>query len=191
MINPNFVILGAILGSIGGLSYLIDTVKGKIQPNKVSWLLWSVAPLIAFTAELNQGVGILSLTTFIVGFVPLIIFIASFANKKAKWQIGRLDIVCGILSFLGIILWLLTKVGNLAILFSIFADGLAAIPTIIKSYNHPESENDLAYLGGAANAGIGLLAIQSWRFEYWGFPAYLFVLNAILVVLIRFKLGKR
>lgn len=191
MINPNFVILGVILQSIGGFNYLVDTLKGKIQPNKVSWLLWSIAPLVAFTAEISQGVGIQSLTTFIVGFVPLIIFIASFKNKKAEWKLGRLDIICGVLAFLGIVLWYMTKVGNIAILFSIIADGLAAVPTIVKSYSYPETENDNVYLFGVVNAGIGLLAIQIWNFEHWGFPTYLLFLNFILVMLIRFKLGKK
>ena len=80
MLNPNFIILGVILQFVGGMSYLIDTVKGKIQPNKVSWLLWAIAPLVAFVAEIKQGVGIQSLATFIVGFVPLLVFIASFRS---------------------------------------------------------------------------------------------------------------
>ncbi len=84
MINANFVFVGVFFQSIGGLSYLIDTVRGKIKPNKVSWFMWSLAPLIAFAAEVKQGVGIQSLTTFIVGFVPLIIFIASFVNKRSN-----------------------------------------------------------------------------------------------------------
>lgn len=191
MINPNFVILGVAIQLIGSWSYLVDTVTGKIQPNKVSWLLWSIAPLIAAYAQIKQGVGILFLTTFIVGFIPLIIFIASFKNKKAEWKIGKLDITCGILSILGLALWWITKVGNVAIFFSIMADGLAALPTVIKSYTNPESENDLIYLFGIANSIIGLLTITTWRFEFWGFPLYLLLLDILLAVLIRFKLGKR
>jgi hypothetical protein len=80
MINQNFVILGAIIATIGSLSYLIDTIKGKVKPNRVSFLLWSLAPLIAFVAELKQGVGLQALMTFVVGFLPLTIFIASYFN---------------------------------------------------------------------------------------------------------------
>jgi len=29
-------------------------------------------------------------------------FIASFVNKKAEWKIQKLDIICGILSFMGL-----------------------------------------------------------------------------------------
>lgn len=190
MIDPNFVIIGVIFQSIGGFSYLADTLKGKIQPNKVTWLLWSIAPLVAFFAQIQQGVGIVALTTFIVGFVPLVIFIASFINKKAYWQLGRLDITCGVLSAVGLVLWLITSVGNIAIFFAILADGLAAVPTIVKSYYEPESENDLVYLFGIINASIGILAIKTWNFEHYGFPAYLLIVTGILTVLIRFRLGK-
>lgn len=190
MINPNFIFLGVFLQFFGGLSYLIDTVKGKVKPNRVTWFLWSLAPLIAFIAEVKQGVGLQSLATFIVGFVPLLIFIASFVNKNSQWKLTRFDAICGILSVLGLVFWIITKVGNVAILFSIFADGLAAVPTIVKSYHNPESENDLVYLFGIVNAGIALLVIPEWNFQNYGFPAYLFLLCLTLTLLIRFKLGK-
>lgn len=190
MINPNFVIVGVLFQVIGGWSYLFDTLKGNIKPNKVSWFLWSLAPLIAFYAEIKQGVGIQSLTTFIVGFVPLLIFIASFLNKKAEWKLTKFDFICGFLSITGLILWAITKVGNIAILFSILADGLGSLPTIKKSFFHPESENDWVYSTGIVNAVFGLLTIQQWNFQHFAFPIYLFFLNLILVLLIRFKFGK-
>lgn len=191
MLNPNFVIAGALLQLLGSYSYLVDTIKGKVKPNKVSWLLWSIAPLIASVAQIKLGVGILFLTTFIVGFVPLIIFLASFVNKDAKWKITKFDLVCGMLSLLGLFLWLATKVGNVAIFFSLVADGLAAAPTIVKSFNFPESENDTIYWFGVINSIIGLLTISVWRFEYWGFPLYLLFVNLIIAGLIRFKIGKK
>lgn len=191
MINQNFVILGVVIQFIGGVSYITDTIKGKIQPNKVSWLLWSIAPLVAFAAEISQGVGIQSFATFITGFVPLLVFAASFVNKKAQWKINKFDLACGTLSFAGIILWYITEVGNVAIVFSMLADGLAAAPTIIKSYHEPETENDIVYLLGIVNAGIALLVIKNWDFQNYGFPLYLLTIQIILVLLIRFKLGKK
>lgn len=191
MINTNWIFVGVAIQSIGGLDYLIGTIKGSVKPNKVSWLLWSIAPLIAFWAEIKQGVGIQSLATFIVGFVPLLIFFASFLNKKASWKISKLDIACGVLSVAGLILWLITKVGNIAILFCILADGLGAVPTIIKSYKEPETESDWVYSLGIFNSVIGLLVIKVWNFQHWGFPLYLLFLGVTLTLLIRFKLGKK
>lgn len=187
MIHPNFIYVGVALQAWGGLSYLIDTLKGKVKPNRVTWFLWTLAPLIAFFAQLQQGVGIESLATFIVGFVPLLVFIASFVNKKSEWKTNTLDYWCGGLSLIGLVLWMITRVGNVAIVFSIIADGLACIPTIIKAYYEPETENDLVFIFGIVNAMIALLVITTWNFENYGFQLYLLFANALIAALIRFR----
>lgn len=191
MLNENFVILGAVIATIGSLGYLVDTAKGKVKPNKVSFLLWAFAPLIAFTAEIKQGVGVQSLTTFMAGFAPLTILITSFLNKKAEWKLGRFDFICGALSLVGLLLWYITKVGNVAIAFSILADGLAALPTIVKSYYYPETENGWAYLTAAISALLTLLTITTWDFANFGFPIYLLIIGLIIFILVQFKIGKR
>jgi hypothetical protein len=141
MLNQNFVILAALLNVIGSASYVIETLRGKAKPNRVTWFLWALSPLIAFSAELSQGVGLSSLMTFMVGFGPLAVFIASFLNRKSYWKISWLDIVCGSLSLLALVLWGLTRSGNVAIVFSIASDALAATPTLIKAWHEPETED--------------------------------------------------
>jgi len=190
MIHPNFIYLGIILQSIGGIDYLIATIKGTVKPNRVTWLLWAAAPLIAFYAQYSQGVGPEAWATFIVGFFPLLIFGASFVNKKSVWNITKLDIVCGLLSLGGLIMWFATKSGNVAILFSIIADFLACVPTLVKSYFEPETESAMVYFMGIINAGIGLLIITSWNFENYAFVTYLLIMSVVFTVLIQFKLGK-
>lgn len=189
MINPNFVYVGIVLQSIGGMSYLLDTVSGKVRPNRVSWFLFTLAPALAFFAQLQQGVGSEIWSTFIVGFVPFLIFIASFVNKKAEWRMTKLDLVCGTLSLLGLILWAITKVGNIAIIFAIFADILACVPTIVKSWFDPETESDAPFLSGVLNSVFGLLVIKNWNFENYAFITYLLFANLLLTILIRFKIG--
>ncbi len=152
--------------------------------------MWSLAPLIAFAAEIHQGVGWESAATLVVGVLPLTVFSVSFLNKKSDWKLHSFDLVCGGLSILGLVLWIWTKVGNLAILFSILADGIAGLPTIAKSFSHPESENDLVYLGSAINGGVALLAVHTWNFQNYAFPAYLLIVYFFTFLLIRFRLGK-
>jgi hypothetical protein len=191
MIPENFVIVGAIIGALGSLHYLIDTIKGRVKPNRVTFFLWALAPLIAFSAEISKGVGIQSLMTFSVGFFPLVIFLASFLNKKSVWKLHTLDFAFGGFSLLGLLLWYITKEGNIAILFSVLADGLAAVPTIVKSFNHPETESAWPYSTAFVNAGLTLLTIKVWDFAHYAFPVYILAVTLILTVLIQFKLGKR
>ncbi len=189
MISEKFIILGAILSFYGGLSYLIDTLKGKTKPNRVSWFLWALAPAIAFAAEIDKGVGLTSLMTFMAGFNPLLIVIASFVNKKAYWKLSKMDYFYGAISIFAIIIWKLTGEGNLAIFFAILADAFASIPTIIKSYRQPETENSTIFLFAMINSGITLLTIKVWSFAHWSFPAYIFILCALIYALVKFKLG--
>src|SRR5215218_1082663 len=100
MIDERFVLLGAALATVGGVSYLLDTLAGRNQPNKVTWLLWGVAPLMAFAAQLSEGVGIAAVATFAVGFMPLTICAASFVNPRSEWRTTVFDVVCGVFSVL-------------------------------------------------------------------------------------------
>jgi hypothetical protein len=40
------------------------------------------------------------------------------------------------------------------------------------------------------NGGVRLLTISVWGFKHYGFPLYLFLAGLILIILIRFKLGR-
>ena len=191
MLHPNFVIVGALIGAIGSIVYLIEVVKGKVRPNRVSFLLWSIAPFIAFAAQINQGVGLVSLMTFSNGLLPLMIFIASFVNKKAEWKLTQFDLLCGFLSVIGLVLWLITKVGNVAIFFSIFADGLAAVPTIVKSYKYPDTELAWPWMATSIGVVLALLTLKEWTFANSGFILYLLIANVIIFTLIQFRIGEK
>jgi hypothetical protein len=189
MLDQNFVIVGTLIGAVGSFAYLVDTVKGKIKPNRVSFLMWSIAPLIAFAAQIKQGVGLVSLMTFSTGFLPITIFAASFVNKKAEWKITRFDLVCGCLSIFGLVLWLITKVGNIAIFFSIVADGLAAIPTLVKAYKYPDTELAWPWIATVLGVILTLLTLTEWTFANSGFIIYILIINSIIFALAQFRLG--
>ena len=191
MLNSNFVIVGTLIGAAGSLAYLIDTVKGKVKPNRVSFLLWSIAPFIAFAAQIKQGVGLESLMTFSTGFLPLTTFIASFVNKKAEWKITKFDLVCGGLSIIGLILWLITKVGNVAITFSILADGLAAIPTIVKAYKYPDTEKAWPWIATTFGVVLTLLTLNELTFANSGFIIYILIVDTLIFSLVQFRIGEK
>lgn len=191
MLDERLAILGALIVFLGDGKYLIDTLKGKAKPNKVSWLIWAIAPALAFSAEFQQSVGWPSLFTFSIAVVPFLIFLGSFLNKKSQWKITRFDLFCGTLSIIGLVLWQLTQIGNIAILFGIIADGFAFIPTFVKSYQHPESESYSAYLASAISGLVTLLIIKNWNFANYGFPLYIFLSCLLAFSLIKFKLGPK
>jgi len=191
MLHSNFIIVGTLIGAVGSVAYLIDTVKGKVKPNRVSFLLWSIAPLIAFFAQIQQGVGLEALMTFGTGFMPMTVFIASFVNKKAEWKVTRFDLICGVLSLAGLVLWIITNVGNIAIFFSIVADGFAAVPTIVKAYKYPDTELAWPWLATVFGVVLTLLTLSKITFTNSGFIIYILVVNTLIYTLVRFRLGEK
>ncbi len=138
--------------------------------------------MIIFVAQRAQGVKGLSWVSFVAGFTPFLILLASFINKKAYWKTAPRDYFLMLAAFLGIILWFLTDNANIAILFALIADLLAGIPTLIKSYKHPETESWVAYAISTLGFSIAMLAIQSFTFENVAFVTYLILMNGLLAI---------
>ena len=186
MIDQRFVILGALISLGTVMVYVRDTIRGRTQPNRVTWLLWSLAPMLAFAAELNAHVGLSALMTFSVGFNPLLVLVASFVNPQASWRIGRFDYLCGALSLAGTGAWLLTSDTTVALVAAIAADALAALPTVRKSITSPRTESRVIYLGGIINASIALLVVRRLDGAHIAFPVYILVVNlALTLILVR------
>jgi len=174
------LIIGVIVNLIGISSYIFNTLKGKTKPNRVTWLLWSIAPMIAFFAAVSEGRTWGAIPTFMSGFGPLLVFIASFLNKNAFWKLNSIDYICGASSVIALILWGITKEANLAIIFAILSDGLAAIPTLIKSWKDPDSETVTPYIIGMLFQTTTFLTVKYWEFSEFGFSLYLIIINIIL-----------
>lgn len=191
MLPEFFVIIGTLIGAAGSVAYLIDTLKGKVKPNRVSFLLWSLAPIIAFFAQIQQSVGLESMMTLSTGVLPLTVFCASFFNKQSVWKLTRFDLLCGALSLVGLALWQITRVGNIAILFSIIADGFAAIPTLIKAYRYPDTEIAWPWMASVVGVILTLLTLSSITFANSGFIIYILVLDAIIFALVQFRPGEK
>ncbi len=142
-----FLIIISFLAFIfGTLPYLIKTIKGEIQPNKITWLFWSI-PLFAVLAQYIEGVVTwASFPVFIAGISPFLIFCASFINPKSYWKLQKFDYFVGGGIVMFLILWGITQNVYIAIICSIIADALAAIPTLKKAYTNPETESVWIFL---------------------------------------------
>ena len=85
------VFLGAAAEFVGIYFYIKETLRGSTKPNRVSWFMWSIGSLIAAAAAISSGVGWAALPVFISGLGPLLIFVASFANKNSYWKLESFD----------------------------------------------------------------------------------------------------
>lgn len=185
------VIASAIISVFGSIAYIRDTFLGKTKPNRVTWFLWALAPLIGTGAALSADADPWATTRiFLAGFLPLIILIVSFFNKKSYWKLTAFDLGCGICSLLAIMAWAIIDSPQIAILLAAIGDGFAAIPTIRKAWTNPETETGLTFIAGITATILVLPSITIWNIENSAFQIYLLISNTILIFSIyrkRFK----
>ena len=184
MIPEQFAILTVILSFTAGIKYVVGTLKGETQPNRVTWGLYTLFGVIILAAQLSEGVGWPIASAAIVTFNTALILAASFINPKAYWKSDRRDYLFGAIALIGLVLWRITDNANIALLFSLSADAFATIPTVIKAYQQPESEDGKAFvIWGIAHIFV-LLIITEWAFVNYAYSAYLVLFNFLLAYLI-------
>jgi len=189
---PAWCIVFAILLRLGGgLQYARGVLKGKARPNPVTWFLWGFTSMVAFAAQLQEGVGLSASGTFALGLSPLLVFGISVVKNRKVSHLTPFTIACAICTFVGIILWRITSDASLAILFSIIADIFAGLPTIVKAYRDPASEYARPYLISIISTVIILLTIHSFTFAAIAFPFYMFLTNVMFFTLAMVPLRQR
>lgn len=161
--------------------YIISIIKGRAKPNLVTWFIWMLAPFIGVFFQLKAGAGLSVIPIFMTGFGPFVIIIAAILTKNAFWKINIFDIYCGLFSIIALILYIFTRNLGISILFAIVSDGLAAIPTIVKSWKFPETEIIPNYFFAVISNILGLLIIKNWSFTIYSFGLYNIIVNSIIV----------
>jgi len=144
--------------------------------------MWAVAPLIGTGAAIAAGADVWgTIRTFMAGFIPLVVFVASFWNRQSYWETTAFDISCGALSVVALIVWLLVGIPAYAVPISALGDFLAALPTIVKAWKFPETETGITYVFSLISVFLVLPSIQMWNLQGSSFQIYLIVVNIMLI----------
>jgi len=191
VLDPRFVYLAVALSVLGSASYVRDTLRGSTSPHRVTWGLWAVEGILAFVVEIQQHVGLAAVMTLALGLMPLVVFAASFVNRRAVWRVDALDVMCGGVSVLGLVLWAFVNEPTAALLSFVSADFIAALPTFRKAWKAPDSETPRVFVLGAVNTGITLLTLRNVTTAGALFPGVIMMTDSILSVLIVTRLGPR
>lgn len=189
------VIFSAAISLSGAFAYIRDMMRGKSKPNLVTWGLWAFAPLIATGAALSANSDLwATVRIFMSGFGPLLVFVAALLVSQSYWKLSKFDYLCGFMSLIALGAWVIADEPILAILFAATADLFATIPTVLKAWEHPETETLYTYFVGLFTATIVIPAIPTWNIENAAFQVYLMVANIVLFFVVlrgKFQREKR
>ncbi len=174
--------LGIVAGllAIGGYApYIYSTIRGSTKPNRATWLIWTiVGGLLAFSyiAEGDTSSMWLPLGYFIG---PLLVAILSIRYGYAHWTL--IDTICIIAAVVSIIPWLMSDNASITLIANVLIDAVGAIPTLIKTYREPETEDFTAWMMFFVANVLQLFAITNWESVAVFYPIYLFFLATAMI----------
>jgi hypothetical protein len=168
--------LAAILGVVGTLPYMRDTLRRATRPHRGAWLIWSVLAVVAFLAQRADGASWSAVMCGAQAVTNGAVFVLALRRGTGAVALG--DRLLLLLAAAGVTGWLVAGDPLIATGCVIVADVIAAALMLPKSWCDPGSETlstfVLASISGvfaAAAAGSPSLLV---------YPVYYCVINAAL-----------
>jgi len=175
-------IAGPAAGAIallGFVPYLRSAVNGTTRPNRASWWIWTVVGglLCASYRTLGAREAIWVSISYVVG--PLLTALVSVRYGEGGW--GRLERACLAGAGVTLGLWWISGSPALALFLNVLLDACGAVPTVVKTWRDPASEDLLSWSLFLTGNTLNLLAVPAWTLTGAAYPLYLFAVAATVV----------
>jgi hypothetical protein len=180
----NYWIIGTIvLSIISPIFYTKSMLKGKVKPHRVTRLIvWlaSVAGLLGVLNSSNSAGKIFALI-FLIRATYLLIMAVIYGVGGLQ----KLDLYCLFFGVLALVAYYTTRSGLLTISLGIAADLIGYLPTFVKTYKKPESEDPLFFSIEGLASLFAIFAIWELAPDIL-FPIY-FLLSSMTVVALIYR----
>ncbi len=178
-------IIAAVLAVAGNLPYIRDAFKRRVKPHPFTWLVWMIVSAIVVFGQIAEGAGIGALPAAVAGVFTTIIFLFSlqygfkYVQKSDKYYLAA--------ALLGIIPWLIFNNPTISVIIAVSIDLIAFVPTLRKTYLHPETETPILYGSNVLRHILTLFSLQAYNVATMLHSISMIVTNSTMVVLIAGK----
>jgi hypothetical protein len=176
-------LISGVLSVFRYLPYILDTVRRHTQPDRASWLIWSVMSSISFFSLLYEGATV-SLVFTGAQVSGTLIVCALSVNGGAGSYVSRknLGLLGGALA--GLVAWYLTDTAVYSLAISISISLLGGLSTVQKAYRAPESETLTTWGMGWVASILAVLSVGQLNPILLAYPVYLLVLDTAITAAI-------
>lgn len=175
-----------ILALASFVPYILAILRGETTPNRATWLIWTVVGIMLGLSYHASGAAhtVWFAVSYVVG--PFIVLILSIKRGEGGWT--KLDRSCLLTAGASAFLWWLSGSALFALCMNLVADAMGALPTVLKAYHRPESENRTAWTIGFIATVINLRAVEDWgSFSIAAYPVYMFLAVGAIAALLWFR----
>jgi hypothetical protein len=182
-------LIAGIISFLGFFPYISDAIKGRIKPNKATWLILAAVNILIAASYKSAG----ATDTFWVALANAVgmVLIAGISLGYGQKDWTGLDKACLLGAGLGLGAWILTGNPVYAYVIATLGDGSGMLPTVVKAYKDPDSERSLTWPVWVWAYALALLAISGWTIVIALYPAYLFSVCLIMSALTYIPRGRK
>ncbi len=159
--KESIAIVAALLAIAGNVPYMIDVVKGRIEPHAYTWFVWSIVSGVVFFGQLAKGAGIGALPTAASEIFTIMIFLLSL--KYGFKNPTKTDKIFLAIALAGIVPWIYTNDPTMSVIVVVAIDVVAFIPTLRKTWLEPKTESPLLYGTNVLRHILALLSLQAYN----------------------------
>ncbi len=197
------VLIASVLAFVGNIAYLKDVVRGKVRPHPYTWFIWSIVSLVTFLGGVEKGAGIGAIPTAVAEGFTIIIFLyavvrlftrAGGSERMRAEEIGHIrpiDHVFLVVALLGLIPWALTNDPTISVIVVVTIDVIAFIPTLRKTWAHPETEQPLLYQMNVTRHILTLFSLGAFNVATALHSVAMIITNTVMTIFITGGRGEK
>ncbi len=191
--KETLAIIATLLAFIGNISYLKDVIKSKVRPHPYTWFIWSIVSMTTFFGGLAKGAGIGALPTGVAEAFTVIIFLFSlkYFFKGEAGHIRTIDHYFLAIALLGLIPWAITKDPTISVVIVVLIDIVAFVPTLRKTWVHPETEKPLLFEMNVARHVLTLFSLQAYNIATTFHSIAMICINSVMTWFIKRGEGEK
>ncbi len=197
------VLIASVLAFVGNIAYLKDVVRGKVRPHPYTWFIWSIVSLVTFLGGVEKGAGIGAIPTAVAEGFTIIIFLYAVARlftraggseRMRAEEIGHIrpiDHIFLVVALLGLIPWALTNDPTISVIVVVTIDVIAFIPTLRKTWAHPETEQPLLYQMNVTRHILTLFSLGAFNVATALHSVAMIITNTVMTIFITGGRGEK
>ena len=173
-------VFALLLNFTGYIPYVCDIFRNKVKPHPVTWGIWTILTIIAASNQVLNGGGYSSL--FFISTAVLVTFVFILSFRFGMGGASKIDRFCLVLSLLLLLYWLTLRETHLSTIIVVIIDGMAAFPTLLKTYHHPKTESYNQWVCAAVAGIVTIFAVPRLDWVLLLYPVYVVIMNCSIVV---------
>lgn len=173
--------LSGLLSTFAYVPYILDTINNKTQPDRASWLIWSVLGSISLSSQIFEGATTSLVFSGVQVGGTIIVFLLSIRLGAGDY-LSRKNQIILIIASLGLVAWYFTNSSVYALAICISISLLGGSVTVHKAYVDPDSETMSTWFVSLIASALAVVSVGKLEPVLLAYPLYLLTLYTAIVV---------